>query len=86
VKIENIVLSGKFWVAFIAFFVCVNLFSEDSFYICTGDYSEVYHSNEYCKGLEPCRAEIKIINKEEVIELNRRLCRICKPLDVYESD
>lgn len=81
-KVENIVLSGKFWMAYLAIFVLMILFNEKTFYICTGDYSEVYHSSEYCDGLNPLRNKV---NKEEVFELNRRLCMICNPSNVYEE-
>lgn len=84
-KVENIVLSGKFWMAYIVIFVFMILFSDKTFYICTGNYSEVYHSTEYCDGLNPCRNKVKIVNKKEVIELNRRPCMICNPSNVYEE-
>lgn len=50
---------------------------EPKVYICTGKSSEVYHSDENCRGLRNCKGEIKQVPLKEAQTMNRRACKIC---------
>lgn len=50
--------------------------------ICTGEYSKSYHrnyrnSNQYCRGLKSCRAEIIRLSSAEAKELRSDPCNFC---------
>ena len=49
----------------------------DEVYICTGGISKRYHFDEYCRGLERCKGEIKMVDVEFAEEKGRTPCRIC---------
>ena len=46
-------------------------------YICTGQYSQAYHIDRYCKGLQRCSRSIQNIIIEKAEELHRHPCRFC---------
>lgn len=49
-----------------------------SVFICTGNYSVVYHSKSDCRGLNNCQATIKIVSQEYALNTaERRPCCIC---------
>ena len=46
-------------------------------YICTGQYSECYHSHSDCEGLITCSREIKCVTLDEAKKMKRRPCTYC---------
>ncbi|MBO4593214.1 MAG: hypothetical protein J5678_03380 [Bacteroidaceae bacterium] len=47
-------------------------------YICTGNYSKVYHLSRSCKSLTSCKGKIKEISTGEAVKNGRHLCKVCK--------
>jgi len=46
-------------------------------YICTGRYAKAYHFDPNCKGLNRCKAEIKVVALFEALVEGRTPCRYC---------
>ncbi|HBD94139.1 MAG TPA: hypothetical protein DC057_08210 [Spirochaetia bacterium] len=70
----------SYFLVLVLIFVLINssqVASEENVYICTGNYSKVYHSIENCKGLRNCKAEIKSVSLSKAKKMGRRACRIC---------
>lgn len=55
----------------------VNLQSETYVYICTGRYSQCYHSKRNCSGLNNCQADIAKVTLSRAKSLHRRRCKKC---------
>jgi hypothetical protein len=46
-------------------------------YICTGKYAKVYHLKRYCKGLDNCKGEIKLVPLDKAKNQGKRPCKLC---------
>lgn len=50
---------------------------EVTVYICNSGSAYAYHKDNYCKGLNRCKADINPVTQTQAINWGRRPCKIC---------
>ena len=59
------------------FFVSKTNTQIENIFLCEGEFSEKYHNNSNCRGLNNCSTELTNTNIENAISQGRTQCDIC---------